>query len=76
MVLDVGLSFLLSPIVFVLCLSDNLGLCSGHIKCYLVRLNPGTSLVVLTCLGFFVLFFFCFVFVPVQWMLSGCNHML
>lgn len=26
--------------MFVLCLSNRLRLCSGHIKCYLVRLNP------------------------------------
>lgn len=41
--------------MFVLCLSNRLRLCSGHIKCYLVRLNPVTSLAMLTCL-------FCFLF--------------
>ena len=54
--------------MFVLCLSDNLGLCTGHIKCYLVRLNTVLFLILFACL-------FCFVSVPRKWTWSGSNHM-
>lgn len=58
-----GVRFSLQSNVFVLCLSDNSGLCSACNKCYLVRprLDPLTSHVVL---------FVCFAMV---W--SGSDHM-
>lgn len=57
--------FSLESNVFVLCLSDNLGLCSAYNKCYLVRprLDPLTARVVLICL-----------FVS-QWIWLGSDHM-
>lgn len=58
-------AFSLESNVFVLHLSDNLGLCSAYNKCYLVRprLDPLTACVVLICL-----------FVS-QWIWLSSDHM-